>query len=274
MTPASLNSDSEKRHFVYHFMKSKVPLIKNKAATNVQNTPFAKIERVPSGIPGLDELISGGFVKNSTVLIQGGTGSGKTLLCLQYLYGGITQYDEPGVYLSFAESESLIQQHGAQFGWDFEKLEKEGKFKVIRYQPHEIVRIIDEGGGVIRDTVEAMGAKRLVIDSLSAYEMLFDNKYRANESILTLLEILRKWNTTSLVTSERAINPAIEGKSRLGFLTDGILNLYYLRTGLHRARALEVLKMRDTQHSDVVRIFNLDRKGLSVTKKVGNVRRQ
>lgn len=229
------------------------------------------IERVPSGIPGLDELIGGGFVKNSTVLIQGGTGSGKTLLCLQYLYKGATVYNEPGVYLSFAESEPLIQQHGTLFGWDFKELAKEDKFKVIRYQPHEIVKIIDEGGGVIRDTVEAMGAKRLVIDSLSAYEMLFDNKYRANESILTLLEILRKWNTTSLVTSEKAISPIIAGKSRLGFLTDGILNLYYLRHGMHRDRAVEVLKMRDTQHSDEVRIFNLDSSGLSVTKKVGNV---
>jgi len=236
--------------------------------------PASKIERVPSGIPGLDGMICGGFVKDSTVLVQGGTGSGKTLLCLQYLCKGATQYGEPGVYLSFAESESLIYQHGAQFGWDFERLEKEGKFKVIRYQPHEIVKIIDEGGGVIRDTVEAMGAKRLVIDSLSAYEMLFENKYRANESVLTLLEILRKWNTTSLVTSEKAISLARGGKDRLGFLTDGIVNLYYLRSGMHRLRAVEILKMRDTQHSDEVHIFNLDRNGLSVTKKVGDVRKQ
>jgi len=248
-------------------------LVHMKAKKTPTNHGF-KVERVPSGIPGLDDMISGGFVRNSTVLIQGGTGSGKTLMCLQYLYNGIKKYDETGVYLSFAESDNMIYQHGALFSWDFKALMEANKFAVIRYQPHEIVKIIDEGGGVIRDTVENMGAKRLVIDSLSAYEMMFENKYRANESILSLLEILRKWNTTALVTSETPISPQIGGRGRLGFLTDGIINLYYIRAGKHRNRAVEVLKMRDTQHSDEIRIFDLDPDGLRVTRKVGNVGRR
>lgn len=233
-----------------------------------------KIERVPTGIPGLDDMLAGGFVKDSTVLLQGGTGSGKTLMCLQYLYYGATKYDEPGIYLSFAESESIIYQHGRVFSWDLQGLAAKNKFAIIRYQPHEIVKIIEEGGGVIRDTVESMGAKRLVIDSLSAYEMMFENGYRANESILSLFEILRKWNTTSLVTSETIIHPKRGGRGRLGFLTDGIINLYYLRTGKHRARSVEILKMRDTNHSDEVRIFDLNRGGLTVTRRLGKVGRQ
>lgn len=235
--------------------------------------PRGKIERVPSGIPGLDNMICGGFVRDSTVLVQGGTGSGKTIMCLQYLYNGVTKYNEPGVYLSFAESEELVYQHGKMFNWDFKKLADANKFAIIRYQPHEIVKIIDEGGGVIRDTVESMGARRLVIDSLSAYEMMFENKYRANESILSLLEILRKWNTTALVTSESPISPLKGGKGRLGFLADGILNLYYLRMGVHRSRAVEVLKMRDTEHSDEVHLFALSPEGLRVTRRLGKVGR-
>lgn len=234
----------------------------------------AKIERVPTGIPGLDDLVCGGFVKDSTVLLQGGTGSGKTLMCLQYLYYGMMKYDEPGIYLSFAESEDIIYQHARTFSWDLKGLAARNKFAVIRYQPHEIVKIIEEGGGVIRDTVESMGAKRLVIDSLSAYEMMFENKYRANESILSLFEILRKWNTTSLVTSETVISPAKAGRGRLGFLTDGIVNLYYMRVGKHRSRAVEILKMRDTNHSDEVRVFELDRRGFRVTRRLGQVGRQ
>ncbi|MFH0737275.1 MAG: ATPase domain-containing protein [Candidatus Micrarchaeota archaeon] len=229
------------------------------------------LERVSSGVSGLDEMIGGGFVRQSTALVRGGTGSGKTLLCLQYLYYGAMKYNEPGVYLSFAESESSIHQHGKIFGWDFKSLTAQNKFAVIRYQPHEIVKIIDEGGGVIRDTVESMGAKRLVIDSLTAYEMMFDTEYKANESILTLLEILRKWNTTALVTSESPITPLAVGRGRLGFLTDCILHLYYLRMGAHRRRALEVVKMRDTQHSDEVRIFDLAKNGLCISKRLGKL---
>lgn len=236
------------------------------ASDSSKNRGFI-VERVPSGIPGLDGMIGGGFVKNSTNLVRGGTGSGKTLMCLQYLYHGAIQYDEPGIYLSFAESDSMVYQHGKLFNWDLEGLAARNRFAVIRYQPHEIVKIIDEGGGVIRDTVESMGARRLVIDSLTAYEMIFENTYRANESVLSLLEILRKWNTTSLVTSESSISPKKDGRGRLGFLTDGILHLYFTRRGLHRERAIEVIKMRDTVHSDEVRLFQLDRKGISVQKR-------
>jgi len=227
-----------------------------------------EIDRVPSGIPGLDKLIQGGFVRESTMLIRGGSGSGKTIFCLQYLYKGITEHDEPGVYLSFSESDELICRHGRTLDWDFRSLEEKGRFGVIRYQPHEIVKIIDEGGGTIRDTVEAMGARRLVIDSLSAYEMLFENKYKANESVLTLLEILRKWKTTALVTSETPITLSGAGKERLGFLTDGIIHLYYLREGTHRTRALEVIKMRDTSHSDEIVQFKLGKDGIALTKRL------
>jgi circadian clock protein KaiC len=234
-------------------------------------SPNPRIERAPSGIPGLDEMICGGFVRNSTVLVQGGTGSGKTIMCLQYLYNGATAYNEPGVYLSFAESDEMVYQHGDLFSWDFKSLARTNKFAIIRYQPHEIVKIIEEGGGVIRDTVESMGAKRLVIDSLSAYEMMFDSRYRANESILSLLEILRKWNTTALVTSESPISPIAGGRGRLGFLTDGIINLYYLRSGIHRSRAVEILKMRDTNHSDELHLFELGRNGIRVTRRLGKI---
>jgi len=223
-----------------------------------------KLDRAKTGIPGLDDMVRGGFVRNSTVLVEGGTGSGKTLFCLQYLHQGATQYNEPGVFISFAESEEMIFQHGKLFGWDFKNLTQSNQFSVIRYQPHEIVKIIDEGGGVIRDTVEALGAKRLAIDSLTAYEMMFENKYKANESILSLLEILRKWRTTSLVTSESSINPVRDSKGRLGFLTDGIIHLYYLRKKIHRERAIEIVKMRDTNHSDEIHSLSLDTSGLKV----------
>ncbi|MCI0503674.1 hypothetical protein L0Y65_03095 [Candidatus Micrarchaeota archaeon] len=239
-------------------------------AVNPSKRGFS-VERVPSGIQGLDSLIGGGFVKNSTNLIRGGSGSGKTIMCLQFLYQGIMKYDEPGVYLSFSESDGSIFQHGRHFAWDLEALAARNKFAVIRYQPHEIVKIIDEGGGVIRDMVESMGAKRLVVDSLTAYEMLFENQYRANESVLSLLEILRRWNTTSLVTCESPISLSKDGGGRLGFLTDAILHLYYLRARAHRCRAIEIVKMRDTQHSDDVREFEISRNGIQITRRFGVV---
>ena len=225
-----------------------------------------KRNTVKSGITGFDNIIEGGIEKNSIVLIRGGTGTGKTIFCLQYLYKGAVSYDEPGVFLSFAESKDTIYQHGTVFNWDFEKLEKKRKIVFIRYAPHEINKIMHEGGGTIRDTIESMGAKRLVIDSLSAYQLLFESEYKADQSILNLFEMLRTWNCTTLVTSEKAVDPNMLDSERLGFLTDGIINFYNNRKNNERQRSLEVVKMRDTKHSEKIYNFKIDKNGISLNK--------
>lgn len=230
---------------------------------------LSQIERVRTGIMGLDDALNGGFSKNSAVMVRGDTGTGKTLFCLQYLYRGIVDYKEPAVFLSFAESSDAINQHGSVFGWDFEKLEDDGKFAFIRYTPHEVMKVMEEGGGTIRDTIESVKAKRLVIDSLSAYMLLFENRYKANESVLNLFEILKSWNCTTLVTAETpvSINRSSSSGERLGFLTDGIINMYQVRTDHKRIRGLEVIKMRDTHHADAILEFDITKEGLRVYPK-------
>ncbi|MFH1521022.1 MAG: ATPase domain-containing protein [Candidatus Micrarchaeota archaeon] len=228
-------------------------------------------ERIPSGIPNLDNMICGGLPKQSSVMIRGGTGTCKTNLCIQYLYYGAKEHDDPGVFLSFAEAKQQIHQHAHGFGWDLDALEKEGMFTIIRYEPHEVLKVMEEGGGSIRDTVESLGARRIVIDSLTAYEMLFEKRYRANESILNLFEMLRSWNATTLVTSESPISPNQEHRGRSGFLSDGIINMYNLRQGRHRIRAIEIIKMRDTTHTDQVRVFKLTKNGIVIGEELKNI---
>jgi circadian clock protein KaiC len=233
------------------------------------NAPAPKLERIRTGIPGLDEMLKGGFVKNSTVVVQGGAGSAKTLMCLQYLHSGATMYDEPGAILTFGEDDDAIYQHGRMFGWDFQALVRKKKFIVIRYSPSEIVKIIGEGGGIIRDTLEELGVRRLVIDSVSIYELFFQNRYQATESILNLLDMLRKWKITTLITSELQVKPNGESKGNVEFLTDGVIHLYLLRTSAKRYRAIEVVKMRDTDHSSDIKLFEITSRGLSVPDGAG-----
>ncbi|MFH1785614.1 MAG: ATPase domain-containing protein [Candidatus Micrarchaeota archaeon] len=229
------------------------------------------LERIPSGINGLDEMVNGGLPKNSAIMIRGGTGTCKTTLCLQYLYFGASKYKDPGVLISFAESKQQIHQHAHGFGWNLDALEKKKMFTIIRYEPHEVLKIMEEGGGSIRDTVESLGAKRIVVDSLTAFEMLFEKRYRANVSILGLFEMLRAWDATTLVTSETPIMPNDPHRGRSGFLSDGIIQTYNLRDGRHRIRALEIVKMRDTRHTDQVRTFKLTDNGIAIGKELKNV---
>jgi circadian clock protein KaiC len=230
------------------------------------NNPSARGERVKTGIPGLDQLIEGGFEKNNSIVIKGTSGVGKTIFALQYLYAGATQYNEPGMYLSFAESKESIYEQARLFGWDFPKLEKEKKIVFARYEPHEIKDIVTSGGGSIRDVIESGGIKRLVIDSLSVYLLLFENEYEANRSVLELFEMLHGLNCTTLVTSEEPLTPSSAPSGRMGFLTDGIIHLYNIRKGQKRIRALEVVKMRDTTHTTELCSFDMTRKGIMIRR--------
>lgn len=246
-----------------HFFKRWLGVL---GMVNKTRSDLAGIERVSSGIDGLDDMICGGFPKNSSVLVRGDTGTGKTILCLQYICHGAMEHDEAGVFISFAESKKCIHEHGRMFGWDLEKLEKRNKLAIIRYEPHEVMKVMEEGGGSIRDTIESLGTKRLAIDSINAYEMLFERRYKINESVLNLFELLRGWDTTALVAAESLIMmPSGECRNRTGFLSYGILNMYYFRHGAKRVRALEVVKMRDTTHTDEVRRFAIGKNGITVS---------
>jgi circadian clock protein KaiC len=226
-----------------------------------------KIQRIPTGIKNLDDVIDGGLVRNSVTMVRGDTGTGKTLFCLQYLYNGAKQFNDAGLFLSFAESAEAIYQHANNFGWNFEELEEKKKFAFIRYSPHEVMKVMEEGGGTIRDTIESFGIKRLVIDSLTAYSLLFESRYKTNESILNLFEMLKGWNCTTLVTAEAPVTISKRGGSEwLGFLTDGIINLYYLRINHRCVRALEIVKMRDTKHSEAIHQFEFTKNGIKVLK--------
>ena len=228
-----------------------------------------EIERTATGITGFDKLIEGGLEKNSVVLVKGGTGSGKTVFSLQFVYNGCTKYDEPGVFISFAESKKSIYTTAKRFGWDMEKLEKDGTFAFIKQSPHEVERILKEGGGTIKDTVDSVGAKRIAIDSLTAYSMMFRTNYEISEGVLELMEMLKSWNCTAVVTDEETIDIHQMQGGRLVFLSDGLIHMYYIRKEYGKFRAMEIIKMRHTAHSDRISLFTIAKQGMAVSSEAG-----
>jgi KaiC/GvpD/RAD55 family RecA-like ATPase len=222
--------------------------------------------RVATGIKGFDELIDGGFERESIVLLVGSAGTGKTLFGMQFLYQGATIYDEPGVFISFEEDKEHLYKHALQFGWDFAKIEKEDKFRLLFFKPHQITTILEEGGGPIRDALADVGAKRIVIDSITAYGLLFNDEYKRREKILEFFTLLRKWGVTSLVICED--NPAKVEKEEgsISFISDAVVSMYYMHDeekGL-RIHSLEVLKMRGTRHTNKLCAINFENEGIVV----------
>lgn len=222
------------------------------------------LERVKTGISGLDEIIGGGIPRNHLMLVTGNCGTGKTILCSQYIYHGITKYRENGVYLSFEEPSESIKENVGIFGWDLDKLERSGKFSFIRYDPYHIEDVFD----VLESTIREIKATRVVVDSISALGLHIRDEGELRNMIFNLSMILRKLNCTSILVSE--IVPGSEGISRYGveeFVTDGVIVLYYERIASSFSRALQIWKMRGSSHSEKLHPYKIDKKGITVYPK-------
>ncbi len=223
-------------------------------------------QRVPTGINGFDELIQGGFERDSTVLLVGSAGTGKTIFSMQFLYKGATEFDEPGVFISFVEEKDSLYKHAFQFGWDFEKLEKENMFRLLFFKPHQVTKILEEGGGQIKDVLNEIGAKRVVIDSITSYALLFSDEYKRREEVLSFFSLLSKWGITSIVIAEDNPEEIEKKQGSIGFISDAIISMYYQHDeerGL-RIHSLEVLKMRGTKHTNKLCAINFEDDGINV----------
>ncbi|MFH1316031.1 MAG: ATPase domain-containing protein [Candidatus Woesearchaeota archaeon] len=225
--------------------------------------------RVQTGIEGLDKIMHGGFERNSVNIIGGGAGSGKSILCMQFLMNGVKKYNEPGIYITFEEDKKKMLKHMKQFGWDLEKLESENKLAVIEYTPEQVGKLLEEGGGVIDNMIEKMGAKRIVIDSLTAFTMLHRDELAKIQASLALFRLMQKWACTALLTAESDPDPEKHKSTIMEFEVDGVILLYYLRKGDTRERALEILKLRGLAHSTKIFPMKITDNGIVIFPEEG-----
>ena len=222
------------------------------------------LSRVHPGIQGLDKAMEGGFLTNTVNLVGGGAGSGKSIFCMQYLVHGIEQCHEPGVYISFEESERKILKNFKRFGWNLEKKIKDKKLALLYYTPEQVEKVIQVGGGPVRDVLESMGAKRLIIDSLTAFTLLHENELAQRRACLKLFEAIHTWGVTAVVTAEQEPDPVQHRSTVMEFAVDGVILLYNIRKEDRRERSLEIFKGRGIAHSAKIYPFAIGEKGIVV----------
>ena len=225
----------------------------------------SKFRRMSSGIPGLDKMIEGGFKEGSINLICGSAGSGKTTFAVQFLAEGFKK-GEAGIYITFEEKKEKLFDDMLEFGWDLAKYERLGLFRFLEYTPEKIKRVLVEGGGTIDAIITQMKAKRLAIDSITSFALLFRNELMQKESSLALFELINRWGCTAVLTSQ-AIEVA-QGQditAKLQFEVDSIILLYHFKRKGLRNRAIEILKMRGTKTSEkTVSLDITSKKGVGV----------
>ncbi|TMI27034.1 hypothetical protein E6H36_04045 [Candidatus Bathyarchaeota archaeon] len=218
----------------------------------------ASAQRVPFGVPELDNVIEGGLPKGSLVLLAGTPGSGKTAFAARFLFEGTTKFGEKGIYVSFAEGRDAFFMEMERYGLDFKKLEQEGKFIFL-----DLMTVKSEGISaatqVIVDTVTDLNASRLVIDSFSAMAQAFPQVIEARSILHTILgKIIRQAGCTTLLISEVPV-----GTSRLGlgieeFVADGVLRFSQREVGGRILRILGIHKLRGTKIGKREHLFTLD----------------
>ena len=227
--------------------------------------------RVPTGIAGLDKLINGGFIKNSLNLVSGGAGSGKSILCLQYIYAGVKEYDDNCLLITFDENAESIRGDAMTFGWDLEELEKSKKLKVLALQPFDSKDLKQD----IEDAITKHNVKRVVIDSISVFSMAFkDDWYKLRKELYRLSGFLKKMGCTVLVTAEvrgevsldvtAASNP-LTHDGVIEYVADAVMTLHNTGIGGDADRAIRVVKMRRTNHRRDPVPMKITDKGIVVT---------
>lgn len=241
------------------------------------------VERVSTGVEGLDVLLQGGFPKNYTIMVSGAPGTGKTILSMQFLYAGAKK-GEKSLYIVFEQSVEDLVVQTELFGWDVRPLINSGVLKIVSMsiENTHLEDIINE--------ISRGGYKRVVVDSLSAIllhpvawkdmdipytlsgnleEMIPDPKNPMIASRVLLNKILseiKKLGCTTIIISE--LTEGSKGLSRdtiSEFLVDGIITMHYTSSGSLPGRHIMIRKMRATKHSEMIHPLEfVDGHGLSV----------
>jgi circadian clock protein KaiC len=227
------------------------------------------MDRVQTGIKGLDEMLFGGFLPQTANLVEGAPGTGKTTIGMQFIYSGITQFNEPGLIITFEEFPQQIYNDAAEFGWDFERLEKEDKLKVIMTSP-EVSRLdVESVGGMIETSVAQMGARRVLIDSITHFERLTQDLVELRSLEYSFINGLKREGLTSLLTRESPtlLGEAPQEDSNIAFVVDSYMLLRYVEIESTIHKALLVLKMRGSDHAKDIRQFAVTDQGIEVRSK-------
>lgn len=223
------------------------------------------MERVKTGIPGLDEMLAGGFFASSVNLVEGAPGTGKSTLGLQFIYNGAVKFGEPGLFITFEQFPEQYYKDAENFGWDFRKLEKEGMLRIIMTSP-EILRLdLERVSGMIEEAVMEMGARRIVIDSITHFERLASDPVELRNLEYSFVNALKRLELTAILTRESPVLLGGEtGTYPLSYIVDSYILLRYVEIDSRIYKAILVLKFRGSDHAKDIRRFEITSKGIEV----------
>lgn len=229
------------------------------------------LERIPTGIRGFEHISLGGLVKGRTTLLVGSSGSGKTLFATELLYRAITEFNRPGVFVTFEEKPADIVRNVQQLNWNLSDTIRNGKLIILDASMER--GVVQEAGsydlsGIIAqivDAIQEVGAEFVVLDSLGALFYQFENPGILRREILRLTDKLREMGVTSIMTAERVeeYGPI----SRFGieeFVSDCVVVLRHQLMDEKVRRTIQIYKLRGDRHHKDEFPFTIESQGIVI----------
>ncbi|GAB3918303.1 circadian clock protein KaiC [Mucilaginibacter boryungensis] len=241
----------------------------SKSRENKQAVIRQTLPKTPTGIIGLDQVTGGGLPTGRPTLVCGEAGCGKTLLSLEFIIRGATEFNEPGVFMAFEEKADELAQNVASLGFDLNKLQKEKKIRVDHVHIERIE--IEETGEYDLDglfirlehAINSIGAKRVVLDTIENLFAGLNNQRILRAELVRLFHWLKDKGVTAIVTGERG-----QGKfTRQGleeYISDCVILLDHRVIDQISTRRLRIVKYRGTLHGTNEYPFLIDEEGISV----------
>lgn len=223
------------------------------------------IPRFGFGIKGLDEMLSGGLIEGTVSSIIGAYGTGKTNFAQYYIWQGLIQ-GQSALYITLEERTSRILGYMENKGWDVSQY-LDSTFTIVNLDPSDFNLAINSVKNELPTLIKKTGAHRVVIDPVSLFEDLFHDDATRRREMMRFLESLRDLNCTSLLISEADKTNTFASKYNLiEYLSDTVILLKYARgedvNDVHLA--IEVVKMRMSQHSREVKPYEIHQDSVTV----------
>ncbi|MGA2468973.1 MAG: circadian clock protein KaiC [Thermodesulfobacteriota bacterium] len=226
------------------------------------------------GIEKLDELLGGGIPQGHIAMISGNTGTGKTVLAMQFIVQGIKE-GENTIFIVLEEPIDQVKKTALEHGWDFEQYEKQGKLAFVATSLIDISN--DKLLYQILNAVNRIGAKRVVIDSISNLVSATMNEEQARQFLIQISSVFKEKGITCIMNCLSGANfGAVKGQllsnlitneMRLSSITDGIIMLLYVERGQSVKKMLNVLKLRGSAHSREIFRYEIGKGGVKIGEK-------
>ncbi|MGQ4557424.1 KaiC domain-containing protein [Halobellus sp. GM3] len=226
----------------------------------------SNLDRLDIGIEGLDDMILGGVPKRSLMVTIGSAGTGKTTFGLQFLHHGL-ENGENAVFITLEESYDRIISTADEKDWGFESHVEAGRLAIVDIDPTEMANSLDSIQNDLPKLIDSFGADRLVLDSVSLLEMMYDRSSKRRSQVFEFTRALKNVGVTTLMTSEASEdNPYASRFGIVEYLADAVFVLQYVRPSDFRETrlAIEIQKIRDANHSRETKPYELTADGISV----------